>query len=56
MDRRESEGCIRAMTSGNGCSPDPVEQRRPVLSRTFGGKHDRCLDAGANVTVTSKGS
>jgi len=28
---RESEGCIRAVTSGNGpVHPDPIEQRRPV--------------------------
>jgi len=31
MECRESEGRIRAMTSGNGWHPDPAEQRRPVL-------------------------
>lgn len=30
-EARESEGCIRALTSGNGpWHPDPIEQRRPV--------------------------
>jgi hypothetical protein len=28
---RESEGRIRAMTSGNAWHADPGEQRRPVL-------------------------
>ncbi len=31
---RKSEGCIGAMTSGNGWHPEPAEQRRPVLVRT----------------------
>lgn len=41
---RQSEGCIRAQTLGNSGQLDPVEQRRPVLIRTFGGKHDKSKD------------
>ena len=32
---RKSEGCIGAKRPGNGWCPEPAEQRRPVLVRTF---------------------
>ena len=32
---RKSEGCIGAKRPGNGWHPEPAEQRRPVLVRTF---------------------
>ena len=42
---RKSERRIGAMTSGNSRHLDPAEQRRPVLTRTSGGKHDRSKDS-----------
>ena len=35
---RKSEGRIRAKRPGNGWHPEPAEQRRPVLARTFWGE------------------
>lgn len=35
MGMRESEGRIRAKTSGNLWQLDPAEQRRPVLEVNF---------------------
>src|SRR5262249_52517912 len=39
-----------------GGNPDPVEQRRPVAIRAFGGKHAQCLDVGTHVPATPEGS
>jgi hypothetical protein len=36
-----SEDCIRAMTSGNGRHPDPIEQRRSVSSSSL--RREPCL-------------
>ena len=38
MEARESEGPIRAMTSGNEWQSDPAEQRGPVSEVSFKGE------------------
>ena len=53
---RKSEGRIGAMTSGNSGHLDPAEQRRPVLIRTSGGKHDGSKDFREHVTGTVEGN
>ena len=53
---RKSEGRIVAMTSGNSWHLDPAEQRRPLLVRTSGGKHDRSKDFWYHVTGTVEGN
>src|SRR5260370_38571280 len=39
-----------------GSPPKPAQQRRPVVTGAFGGKNAQCVDVGAHVPATPKGS